>query len=218
MISNMMPLKQYLFTLVMWTIFSPSCPLSAANELPKDDVFRPAPAAAGNSQYMTGSSEKENHLALDAGILMASLSYARRTSDNWFLGMGGGVGGDFLGYMILAGHHYSEFGGWSYENKDGFRDKMLFGLIHGELFARYEPSKYWQSDFGIRSSYFLHFDSSSDDAGGGVSAGAFVNPMVGWKNLKVGPTVTAGGFWGCRDAREFGVYLSPLVVRVTLRW
>ena len=211
-------MKQYLFTMAMLTIFLLSSMPSTASELARHDLAGSAPLAEGNSQYGTSPSEKENHLALDAGILMASLSYARRAGDNWFLGMGGGVGGDFLGYIVVAGRHYSEYGGWSYEDKDGFRDKMLFDLIHGKLFARYEPSEHWQTDFGIRSSYFLHFDSSSDDAGGGVSAGAFVNPMVGWKNLKVGPTVTAGGFWGCRNAREFGVYLSPLTVRVTLRW
>jgi hypothetical protein len=149
-----------------------------------------------------------------AGV--SSAGYARRIGAHRYLGVEGGVDVGFFTYMIYAGRHFAEHDGWSYEEKDGFENKELFEILHGNLFVRHEYADWWQIDTGLRSSLFLHFDSSDDDAGSGVFAGAYMTAMFGWKHFKLGPRVQAGVFY--EHEGEFGVFLQPLIGRIAYSW
>ncbi len=171
-----------------------------------------------------GSSGSESQIAnaraglewsFDLSALMVSAAVAWSTGPNWRIGAGGGVGDDMFGFMAVGGYHYSEPDWWSYEDRDGWTDKALFDIFHAKVFARVEPFTRWQIDMGLHGSVFIHSDSSDDDFGSGSSVGAYVHPVYGWKHFKFGPRIMAGYFWGCYEASEFGVKVSPLILRIT---
>ena len=159
---------------------------------------------------------RRNQVTLDASLLSASLAYARQVSPGRFLGAEVGVGGDFIHAMLLAGRHFSEDWGLSYERKDGPGDEFLFEVFHVGAFYRIQPSERWNVDVGGRISGFLHYDDSDDDPGGGAFYGAFAEAMYGWRYLKFGPRVLVGVFTEGRP--EFGIYLAPLNGRLTFAW
>lgn len=159
---------------------------------------------------------RRNQVTLDASPLSASVAYARQVSPGRFLGAEVGVGGDLVHVMLLAGRHFAEDWGLSYEGKDSHGGEFLFELLHVDAFYRIQPSERWNVDVGGRLSGFLHFDDSDDDPGGGVFYGAFVEAMYGWRSLKFGPRVLVGFFTEGRP--EFGIYLAPLNGRLTFAW
>jgi len=83
-----------------------SLPAKADDRMPIDSV-RAAQSASEFPVPDDTPQEGRNQLAIDAGFLMASVSYARNTGGAWFFGGGAGVSGDFLGYMVFAGRHYT---------------------------------------------------------------------------------------------------------------
>ena len=151
---------------------------------------------------------------IDLSSLMVSPAIAWSVGRNWRVGAGIGIGDDLLSTMVVGGYHYSEPGWWSYDGRDGARDKRLFDILHAKAFARVELSMRWQLDIGIHGSVFLHFDSSDDDPGGGASVTVYALPMYGWRHVKLGPRIAIGYFGGCQDRSEFGVKVSPLIFRV----
>lgn len=159
---------------------------------------------------------ENNMLSFDLDVVGGTAEYARRIDDNRLLGFGAGVDAAFLGYMVYAGRHFAEHDGWSYEEKDGYTNKDLLEILHGNLFIRHEALDRMHVDTGLRSSLFMHFDSSDDDAAVGIFAGAYVTVMYGWQRLKFGSRVQAGVFY--EREGEFGVFLSPVIVRIALPW
>jgi hypothetical protein len=174
------------------------------------------PAELAAQPSLAPSSRPSNTFTLDVTLLGGSLGYARRISEHHFIGIEGGIDAGFLTYMIYAGRHFAEHNGWSYEEKDGFENKDLFEVFAGNLFIRHEYADWWLVDTGLRSSLFLHFDSSDDDPGGGLFAGVYVTPMFGTAHFKWGPRVQAGVFHEHRG--EFGVFLEPIIVRIAFSW
>lgn len=161
---------------------------------------------------------KKNHLTVDFSFILLSLEYARRgIRPKWYYGIGAGIG-DGLGFMFLGSRHYSDPNWLSYEERDGYYDKLLFDVLHVKIFSRYQPSEGWHFDFGLHLSVFFHYDSSDDDPSGGECIAAYVNPTYGWHHFKIGPRVVLGRFAGCGDEEEFGIKISPLIGRVLLDW
>ncbi len=154
--------------------------------------------------------------AVDADVIGGSVSYAWDGADGTYWGVGAGLGGTVLGYMVFAGGHFAE--GVSYSDRDTARDKFLFELAHIEGFRRWSPTVRADYDVGVRTSLFFHSDSSDDDFGGGVFVGAYTKAMWGWPRLKFGPGVLIGLFTEGRRTREFGVFVSPLSGRVSFGW
>ncbi|MBN1163720.1 MAG: hypothetical protein JXB45_04025 [Candidatus Krumholzibacteriota bacterium] len=151
---------------------------------------------------------------IDLAALMVSPGIAWPVGPHWHVGTGIGVGDDMLGFMAVGGNHYSEPDWWSYENRDGATNKDLFDILHVKVFARNKPFTRWQLDIGLHGSVFLHWDSSDDDPGSGVSVAAYALPTYGWRHIKIGARIAVGYFRGCQDASEFGVKVSPLILRV----
>ena len=173
-------------------------------------IFMPSAVFPQDVEPQTGT-----QWTVDVGALMLSPGMAWSIGPNWRLGWGLGVGDDMFGFMAVGGNHYSEPDWWSYEDRDGATDKDLYDIVHAKVFARVEPYEKWHLDIGLHGSVFLHFDSSDDDAGSGISVAAYALPMYGWRHFKFGPRIVAGYFGGCSDASEFGVKVSPLIMRIT---
>lgn len=181
---------------VVWLLSSLTAPLAAQT------ASTPAPF--------------RRQVTLDATVLGGSLAYARRVSDRRLVGGGIGLGGDVVGYMLLAGRHFSQSSGLSYEEKDGFGDKLLFEMLHITAFIRHEMGGRWDFDTGARASWFLHHDSSDDDPSGGVFLGGFAGAYREIGPLRFGPRLLVGAFTEGRP--EFGIFIAPITIRLNVGW
>ena len=156
--------------------------------------------------------------SVDADWIGAALSYARERGPRRYWGVGAGIGGSLRNRMLLAGRHFADEDGPSYQARDGATQKELVEILHVEVFRRWVPSDRWNYDIGLRASVMVHSDSSDDDPGLPFFGGAYAGFVVGNRRLKVGPRLLVGMFWEHAGPREFGVYLVPLSVRVSLGW
>lgn len=157
-------------------------------------------------------------VSLDADLFGGTLSYARALGPGRYWGLEAGLGGAFLNRMVLAGRHFADEDGPSYQTRDGAVDKELIEILHAGVFRRWVPSARVSTDVGARASVFVHFDSSDDDPGLPLFVGAYANVLVGWRRVKFGPRVLVGMFSEGLSARELGVYLVPLSGRVSFGW
>lgn len=173
-------------------------------------------SAAAWAEPAAQPSRDEHMFTLDLTLIGGSAGYARRIGEHRYIGFDGGVDVAFLSYMIYAGRHFAEADGWSYEDKDGFDGKDLLEVFNANVYVRHVYGDHWNIDTGIRASVFLHFDSSDDDAGSGYFGGGYVSLFYGWKHVKFGPRVQAGVF--SEGDPEFGVFISPGIVRVAIPW
>lgn len=175
-----------------------------------------AEQAAPQAHSAASSTLTEHMITLDLTLVGGSVGYAGRIGENRYLGFDAGVDVAMLSKMIYAGRHFAEPDGWSYENRDGAINKDLLEILNANLYLRHVYGDHWNIDTGVRASLFLHFDSSDDDPGGGFFGGGYVSAFYGWKRVKFGPRLQAGVF--TEGDPEFGVFLSPLIVRVAFPW
>jgi hypothetical protein len=170
--------------------------------------------ASGAQSVNPGALAPSHQFSIDLGLVGASLGYAVRNSPNTSFGASIGIGGNWYNYMALAGRHFSEANGLSYESKDGSANKSLFELLHASVFVRCEFAAGRQLDLGVKASGFLHSDSSDDDPGGGIFVGLDAKAMWWkWNRFRVGSEINAGMYSEGRP--EFGINLAPALVRVT---
>jgi hypothetical protein len=156
--------------------------------------------------------------SVDVDWLGGAVSYARERGAGSYWGVGAGIGGALWNRMLLAGRHFADEDGPSYEPRDGATDKELVEILHVEVFRRWVPSRRWSYDVGLRASAMVHFDSSDDDPAVPLFGGAYAGLMVGGPRFKVGPRVLVGMFVEGGATREWGVYLVPLSGRVSFGW
>jgi hypothetical protein len=170
-----------------------------------------APATSAGAGTTGSSLANRNQLSIDVVAGGISVAYAHNNGAGRTAGLGVGVGPDILNFMLVGGRHFAE--AWAYEPRDGATGKALFELAHVGLFFRDQPSRGWQYDVGVRGSYFLHFDSSDDDAGGAKFLGVHGALYYGGRHVKVGPRLLVGRFQCGSNTPEFGINVSPLTVR-----
>ena len=171
----------------------------------------PAPVAAQRRQ-------PDTVFSVEADWIGGAVSYARTRGPGRYWGLEAGVGGGFVNRMLLAGRHFSDEDGPSYEPRDGAVDKELIELLHVGMFRRWSPTERVSWDVGARASVFIHTDSSDDDPAIPLFLGTYANLMVGNRWLKAGPRLLIGMFSEGSQARELGVYLVPLAGRVSFGW
>jgi hypothetical protein len=154
-------------------------------------------------------------LSLDLSPVGLNVGFALRNTERTSLGVSLGAGGNWYNYMVVAGRHFAESGGASYQEKDGSTDKALFELFRASLFVRRHLAAGRQLDVGVKASGFLHSDSSDDDPGGGIFVGMNVTGMWWqWRRLRLGSELDAGRYSEGRRP-EFGINVAPVLVRVT---
>jgi hypothetical protein len=176
--------------------------------------------------------ERAARIAFDLTPVGLALTAAATTSPKSAVGLSVGIGGNWWNYMVLAGSHFSQERGFSYEKKDGATGKGLFEVLHGSVYMRRYISDRSHLDVGLKGSLFAHFDSSDDEPGGGRFLGAHVNymwwgtqlwgkkpavrqasgrPSGGWVHF--GSQLDVGSYAeGSRG--EFGINVAPIVVRI----
>lgn len=155
-----------------------------------------------------------HQVSIDLSFAGVSVGYAVRNSANTSFGASVGIGGNWLSYMAIAGRHFAEANGLSYEAKDGAGNKELIELLRASVFVRRELAAGRQLDLGLKGSAFLHSDSSDDDPGGGLFVGLNATAMWWkWNRVRVGSSLDAGMFTEGRP--EFGINVAPVLVRVS---
>lgn len=144
-----------------------------------------------------------------------AIGFAVRNSPSTSIGFSAGGGGNWYNYMVVAGRHFSESNGWSYDTKDGSTDKSLYEIARLQLFVRRHFASGRQLDVGIKASGFLHSDSSDDDPGGGTFVGVNMTALWWqWRRLRFGSELDVGRYAESR-ATELGVNVAPILLRLT---
>ena len=171
---------------------------------------------AGAAVAQSNALAPAHQLTLDASWIGLDVGYAVRSSENTSFGVSLGAGGNWANYMVLAGRHFAESDGLSYQPKDGATDKELIELARGSIFVRHHFAGGRQLDLGLKASGFLHSDSSDDDPGFGAFAGVKVSGVwYQWRRLGLGSEVDVGGYFE-GGTPELGVNVAPLYLRLTI--
>jgi hypothetical protein len=163
--------------------------------------------------------EPRSILSLDVDFIGGAVSYvrSREEPDAPYWGMEFGLGGPFWSRMLLAGRHFADEDGPSYEARDGAEDKHLIEGVHLALLRRRATDRsHW--DLGIRASAFFHFDSSDDDPGIPLFVGGYTSLLLGNRWIKVGPELLLGLFAEPHSRGELGILLAPLTGRISMGW
>lgn len=176
----------------------------------------PAFQSGAQSTAPDDSEAPQRQVNFDLSWLGISAGFTVRNSTHTSLGVSLGAGGNWTNYMVLAGRHFAESGGVSYETKDGATDKELYEMLRGSVFMRRHFAAGRQLDLGLKASGFLHSDSSDDDPGFGAFAGMQVSGVwYRWRRLGLGSEVNVGGYFE-RGSPELGVNVAPVFLRVMI--
>ena len=145
-----------------------------------------------------------NQLTLDASILAAGLSYARRISCDKLMGGGAGLGTEFS-IRLVRGEKWG---------------KTSAELVHVDVFGRLETPGRWQYDLGLKvaadiHSQAVHGQSGSEQDFGGF-LGGYIAPTWGWRQFRVGPRLQAGVYWSPHPS--FGIGVTPLTARLLFKF
>ena len=149
---------------------------------------------------LPGAAGARGPWTLEANALSLSLGHAWPSGPSRYIGVDAGVGVDALTFMVAGRSTEDDLSG---ADRPG-------DVLHLDVFYRSEPSHRFQLDVGARGSFYVQLSAS--DFVGGAFVGAYMEPMWGGRNVKVGPRVAAGIF--TEEKSEFGVTVSPLNVRV----
>lgn len=152
---------------------------------------------------------------LDVEVLGAAVGYARSSGGGRYWGLQAGLGGSFLGRMLVAGDRFSH----RTEGSGAARvDTRLMELAHVGAFRRWSPSPRVTLDAGVRGAVFYNTGPFDDDPAFPVFGGVHGSLMVGGRGVQVGTRIQAGVFADGSGRRELGVYLVPLVGRISVGW
>lgn len=153
---------------------------------------------------------QNREVTLEASVLRGALGYARHVSPTTLLGVELGLGfPQFDRTLEPPG-----------DEATGTPDFEEF--LHLAALVRVRPASSLEIDTGLRASIADLWECTASDCWPAVFGGAYVQPMVGGRRLKVGARVTAGwiaeGMEGGPDSSTFVVGLNPFIVRLTLPW
>lgn len=92
------------------------------------------------------------------------------------IGIEGEIGMNLSNYMLVAGAHFAEDRTLiKYNGKDSYDEEFYLGMFGWGVFARLFNDSNFPIDVGYRGELFLHSDDSSNNLGGGIFNGIFVN-------------------------------------------
>jgi hypothetical protein len=154
-------------------------------------------------------------VAQDAG----ALGYARRAAPNTSFGVKLGFGFDMLSPVPLAGGHFTDDWGLSYEQRDGYNGKHFVEVAQVAVFIRHFLPRRFHLEVGVRLAGGMHSDSSDDDSAGADYTAGYGAVFWGGSILSVGSRVSVGMFsesrHGAPPERELAVVLNPIIVKLT---
>jgi hypothetical protein len=162
----------------------------------------------------TAGHAQKNEVAVEASITRGAVGYARNVGSRVFLGVEVGFGFPQID-RTLSPEKDPDTGSPDFEE-----------YLHIAPFVRYKANDNFEIDAGIRASLADLWPCGSSDCWPMPFGGVYIQPMVGWRRIKVGARLTAGVIAeGNPDTRlsqgdeSTGVVsLSPFLVRATFPW
>jgi hypothetical protein len=159
-------------------------------------------------------------LSLEVVPVAGILGFASRVAPNTSVGVKLGFGFDMLTGVPLAGGHFADDWGISYQERDGNTGKRFLEVGQAALFVRQFLTNRFHLEAGARVGGGLHFDSSDDDPGGATFLGAYGAIFWGGSIVSIGSRVSAGVFSESRGSgplRELAVVVNPIILKLTTR-
>jgi hypothetical protein len=157
---------------------------------------------------------QRNELTLEASFVRGTLGYARHTSPSVLFGIELGFGFPQLD-RTLSPEQDPDTGSPDFEE-----------YLHIAPFVRFKSGEHFEVDAGLRASIADLYPCGASDCLPVIFGGAYVQPMVGWRRIKLGARLTGGVVAeGPPDTRlsqgdeSTGILsLSPFLVRATFPW
>jgi len=149
---------------------------------------------------------QRNELTFELSVLHGAVGYAHRVAPRALLGLEAGFGFPQLDRTLDPGAETADFQEY----------------LHLAGFARFQPSAAVDIDAGLRASVADLWDCTASDCWPALFAGAYLQPMVGGRRLKLGLRLVAGvigeGQEGSSASNSFLLALNPLILRATVPW
>ena len=115
--------------------------------------------------------------------------------------------------MAVAGSHFSTENSITRNKRDRYDDEIFVEVAYFNAFTTYRKNAL-SLEMGFRLSGFIHIDDSDDDWGGGSFSGFYVQPSFGQGRFQIGSRFIFGKFKEGNSLSEFGVNLSPIVLKI----
>jgi hypothetical protein len=168
-------------------------------------------AIALASSLTTPLLAQRNEVTLEASVVRGALGYARHASPKVLFGFEVGFGFPQFD-RTLSPKQDPDTGSPDFEE-----------YLHIAPFVRFKANHNFEIDAGLRASIADLWPCDASDCLPAIFAGAYVQPMVGWRRIKVGARLTAGEIWegepdsrtGQGDKSTRVVGLAPFLVRAT---
>ena len=157
---------------------------------------------------------QRNEVTLEASVVRGALGYARHQSSNVLLGIEIGFGFPQLDQTLSPDQGQNDEG-------PDFEE-----YLHIAPFVRFKSGEHFEIDAGLRASIADLYPCGASDCLPVIFGGAYVQPMIGWRRIKLGARLTGGVIAeGPPDTRlsqgdeSTGILsLSPFLVRATFPW
>jgi hypothetical protein len=167
-------------------------------------VIYAAVPGIGHAQTAAARSE----VTVDASVFGGAAGYARRLTADLLLGAEFGLALPQLGVTLLPSDS---------RGRAGFEE-----YLHLALFARFQPLPRGDLDAGVRGGVADLYECTASDCWPASFVGAYLQPMLGGRRLKVGARVVAGyigeSMEGGPESTSFTFAIVPLLLRVTVPW
>jgi hypothetical protein len=170
------------------------------------------------ADHETDGRAPRHQVSLEAVPVAGALGYAFRLLPDTAVGVKLGFGFDLTSTVPLAGGHFTDDWGLSYEARDGATSKRYLEVAQAALFVRHFLPRGFHLEGGVRIAGGMHMDSSDDDAAGAAFTGAYGAVFWGGSILQVGSRVSIGALSeprGGAPERELAVVVSPIILKLT---
>jgi hypothetical protein len=156
------------------------------------------------------AAQRRNEVTLEGSFVRGALGYARASSAHLFIGLEIGFG-------------FPQFDRTLVPEQDTLGSPDFEEYLHVAPFIRYKPSRNVEIDAGVRAAIADLWPCDASDCWPALFGGVYVQPMIGFRQFKIGSRLTAGVLTeGEPDTRvsqgdkSTGVVsISPFLVRAT---
>ncbi len=159
------------------------------------------------------AAQQRNEVTLEGSLVRGALGYARASSARLLLGVEIGFGFPQIDRTLVPA-------------QDTLGSPVFEEYLHVAPFIRYRASRHFEIDAGVRGSIAHLWPCDASDCWPALFGGVYVQPMIGFRNFKIGTRLTAGVIGeGEPDTRirqgdnSTGVAsIAPFLLRGTFPW
>lgn len=160
---------------------------------------------AASLAVATPALAQSSEWTVDLSLFRGTVGYAQPVTPRALVGIEVGIGIPETSHTLTPAH-----------DQPGFPDFSEF--LHLGVFARSPATQRFNLDTGLRISVADLWICSASDCWPALFAGAYVQPMFGWKRVKFGGHLIAGWVNESRESSAgstFTIAINPLIARVT---